>query len=522
MSDFFGGAVPYLLTGIVVYLIFRAVIWLLYYKGEMRGPLWHEAGFALLALWLLLLFVSTVSPTLGFSIKPSVKGACFLPVKGVITLAGEGGFGAVLGSILKYVPLGFLIPFLFRRYQSFFKTFILCGGISLLSECFQFFLSSRSFCTDEFLLSLLGTFLGYFFFGLLRYYVPGIERLGTVKRSRHREVSFFVKKELEFLILLMLLSVIGRGAQIEIVRVREEKAAQAELEKQREEERKAAEEAEAQRLAEEEAKKLKTAENMPDLTLEAEAACLFSVDEDLILYEKNAEQRVVPASTTKLLTALTVLKFCNTEEVVTAGEEIGFIGEGATTASLKQGTRGTVETFLGAMLVPSGNDAAYVLAAYTGRRILGNDSAAAADAVAAFVDAMNEYAAELNLEDSHFENPDGDTSENHYTTARDMIRIARACLENETILELCGKSKFRALFENMDVTYQNTNLMLQSGSEYYYEGAIGLKTGSSSDAKCLVGALEIGGRRYVTAVMQDSADGRWRDTKTLFDEAAQP
>lgn len=495
MSVFFGSATPYLLIGLIVYLIFRAVIWLLYYKGELRVPLWHEVGFTLLAFWIFSLFAAMAAPS-------------------------------KVGGVLLYLPLGFLAPFLFRRFQKLWKVLLLGGLIALVRELLQIFLGGASFRITEFLLffvlSLLGSFLGYFLFAVLCYYLPEAGRLGTVKRSRHREVPFPVKKELEFLVLLMLLAVVGRGAQLKAVQIREEKAAQAELEKQKEAEQKAAEEAEAQRLAEEEARKLKTAEVMPELTLEAGAACLFSIDEDLILYEKNAQQRVVPASTTKLLTALTVLKYCDTEEAVTAGEEINLISQGASTASLKLGTRGKVETFLGAMLVPSGNDAAYVLAAYTGRRILGNDSAAAADAVAAFVDAMNEYAAELNLEDSHFENPDGDTSENHYTTARDMVRIARACLENETILELCGKSKYRALFDNMDVTYQNTNLLLRSDSDYYYEGAIGLKTGSSNDAKCLIGALEIDGRRYVTAVMQDSEDGRWQDTKILFDEAAQP
>ena len=137
----------------------------------------------------------------------------------------------------------------------------------------------------------------------------------------------------------------------------------------------------------------------------------------------------------------------------------------------------------------------------------------------AFVSAMNELGTELGLENSNFASPDGD-GESNYTTARDMIRVARACLENETIMKFAGKRTSRALFETMDVTYKNTNLLLQSDSEYYYEGAIGLKTGSFGDEKCLVGALEVDGRRYVTAVMKDSEEGRWKDTKILFDHVA--
>ena len=87
-------------------------------------------------------------------------------------------------------------------------------------------------------------------------------------------------------------------------------------------------------------------------------------------------------------------------------------------------------------------------------------------------------------------------------------------------MEFAGKRTSRALFDTMDVTYKNTNLLLQSDSEYYYEGAIGLKTGSFGEERCLVGALEVNGHRYVTAVMKDSEEGRWKDTKILFDHVA--
>lgn len=517
MSNYVMSVGSYLLVGILAYLVFRAVIWLLYYKGEMRVPVWHEAGFALLAFLFLALFASSVTPALGFSLKPDLKTIAFLPVKGTIDLVKDRGIGALLGAIFKYMPFGFLIPFLFRRYQRFLKVLFLCGGMSLLIELFQIFLTGATASLDEFLLSLLGIFLGYFLFGITRIYFREIERMGTVKRSRRREVPFIVKKELEFLMLLMLLAVVGKGTQMEALRVKEEKAAQAELEKKQEEERKAAEEAEAARIAEEEAKKLKVAEQMPELTLEAGSACLFSVEEDMILFEKNGTDRVAPASTTKLLTALTVLKYCGTDEMVTAGEEITLISQGASTASLKAGMRGSVRTFLGALLIPSGNDAAYTLANFTGHKILGDENASTADAVKAFVEAMNAYAAELELEDSNFETPDGDASDNHYTTARDMVRIAKACLENETIMEIVKGKSFRALFENADITYQNSNQLVRPGDPYYYEGAIGMKTGSLNEIKCLVGALEADGRTYVTAVMQDTDEGRYRDTKLLFD-----
>ncbi len=520
MLNFVAAAVPYLLAGIIVYLIFRAVIWLLYYNGEMRVPLWHELGFALLGFWFFALFCSSLSPALGFSLKPSFQGADWIPVKGMIDMVKENGALSLLGAVLKYALPGFLIPFLFRRFQNFGKVILLCGGVSLFTEIFQLFLSGAKTSLNEFLLSLLGTFLGYFLFGLLCMYYPSAERMGTVKRSRRKEVSFAVKRELEFLILVLFVAVMLQGAKVEKSQNALARTARQELaRKQQEAEEQAAQEEEARRLAEEEAKKLQVAEQMPDLSLEAGSACLFSLDDNMILYEKNAEEQVIPASTTKLMTALTVLKYCGVDETLTAGEEIRRISAGASTASLKVGTKGSVETFICALLLPSGNDAAYALANYAGHKILGNNEASTDEAVGAFVSAMNELGTELGLENSNFASPDGD-GESNYTTARDMIRVARACLENETIMKFAGKRTSRALFETMDVTYKNTNLLLQSDSEYYYEGAIGLKTGSFGDEKCLVGALEVDGRRYVTAVMRDSEEGRWKDTKTLFDHAA--
>ncbi len=520
MLSFVAAAVPYLLVGVIVYLIFRAVIWLLYYNGEMRVPLWHELGFALLAFWFFALFCSSLSPALGFTLKPSFEGADFIPVKGMIDMAKNSGAISLLGAVLKYALPGFLIPFLFRRFQNFGKVILFGGSISLFTEMFQLFLAGAVTSLNEFLLNLLGIFLGYFLFGLLCMYYPPAERMGTVKRSRRKEVSFAVKKELEFLVLVLLAAVMLQGIKVE----KSQNAVaqtfrQGAVDKQQEAAEEAAREEEARRQAEEEAKRLPVAEQMPDLSVEAGSACLFSVDENLILYEKNGEERVTPASTTKLLTALTVLKYCGPEETLTAGEEIRRISAGASTASLKVGTKGSVETFLCALLLPSGNDAAYALANYAGHKILGNNEASTDEAVGAFVNAMNELGTELGLEDSNFGSPDGD-GDGNYTTARDMIRIARACLENETIMKFAGKRTSRALFETMDVTYKNSNLLLQSDSEYYYEGAIGLKTGSFGDERCLVGALEVDGRRYVTAVMRDSEEGRWKDTKTLFDHVA--
>lgn len=214
MSNYFGSVTPYLLTGIVVYLIFRAFIWLMYYRGQMRVPILHEAGFLLLAFWFLTLFSSSVTPALEFSIKPTFPGTDLIPIKGMIDLALDKGFGAVLGAALKYVPLGFLIPFLFRRYRHFAKVLALCGGTALFIEVFQLFLPAVDCRLDDVILALLGTFIGYFLFCLLCRYFREAERMGTVKRSRRKNVPVPVRYEMELLVLLMLLAVMGRGTQL--------------------------------------------------------------------------------------------------------------------------------------------------------------------------------------------------------------------------------------------------------------------------------------------------------------------
>lgn len=172
------------------------------------------------------------------------------------------------------------------------------------------------------------------------------------------------------------------------------------------------------------------------------------------------------------------------------------------------------------MLIPSGNDAAYALATYTGRKILGNDSASVDEALQAFLDAEKDLGTELNLENSNFLTPDGDQADGQYSCARDMVRIARECLKNDTIKKLCGAKSYRGLFDNLDLTYKNTNELIQPSGEYYYEGAIGMKTGSFNDVKCLVAAAEIAGKTYIAVLMQDGDPGRYKDAKILFDYVA--
>ena len=256
--------------------------------------------------------------------------------------------------------------------------------------------------------------------------------------------------------------------------------------------------------------------------VEAENVCVAELESETALFQKNAEERIAPASTAKLLTALTVLEYCEPNEVLTIGPEIWQAAADASTAWLSEGDRLTVRQLLTALLLPSGGDAAYSAAVYTGRKIAGGDISEQ-QAVAAFIEAMNRKASELGAADSSFVTPDGYDADNQYTTAADLMKIAKACTGNETIMGIAGSYSVYDVWEDgREVNYFNTNLLLDPESACYYPQAIGLKTGSSLSAgSCLISAARINGKTYVSVVMGSGEEERFSDTLTLYERIEQ-
>lgn len=256
----------------------------------------------------------------------------------------------------------------------------------------------------------------------------------------------------------------------------------------------------------------------PDLELDSKAAILFDADTKKILYYKNPVQAMFPASTAKLLTALVALQWCEEDEQVTIGDEIKMIASDSTRAGLKQGEILTIRNLLEGMLLPSGNDAAYAIAAYVGRKSLDNEAATREEAVCEFVSLMNEKAAELGVKNSCFKTPDGYDAIGQYTTAYDLGLIGVAAAMNPTITEICSKSRARNVFvSGEDVTWTSTNKLVTRYSGQYYSHAIGLKTGSSTMAgKCLIAAAEDNGKKVVCVVLDSTTTGRWEDAIALL------
>jgi D-alanyl-D-alanine carboxypeptidase (penicillin-binding protein 5/6) len=256
----------------------------------------------------------------------------------------------------------------------------------------------------------------------------------------------------------------------------------------------------------------------PDISIEASSAILFNAATGEVLYYKDPVIPVFPSSTAKLLTALVALDWCEMDEEITVGSEIGLIAYDSSKANLRKGEILSVSDLLEAMLLPSGNDAAYVMAAYVGRKSLNNKKAKDINAVKEFVKLMNSKAMELGVRNSCFITPDGYDAIGQYTTAYDMGMIGLAAVKNKTILSITKKaSSTNKLISGETITWNNTNNLINKRSSWYYSKSIGLKTGTTTMAgKCLISAAKSDDDTVVCIVMHSTSEGRWKDSIKLL------
>ena len=211
-----------------------------------------------------------------------------------------------------------------------------------------------------------------------------------------------------------------------------------------------------------------------------------------MLYSKSVDTgKLYPASITKLFSACVALQYLDPETVVTAGDELDLVHEGSSLAYISKGSSLRVKRLVAGMMLPSGNDAAIVLATAAGRVIAQDDTLAPADAMNAFVDEMNRKAEELGFEKTHFANPDGWHIGSHYTCLNDLARIATLALQNDTIRQYMRMEKDEtSLFSGQYVIWENTNLLVNREAGYYRSDAIGMKTGYTRPAGyCLMSAF---------------------------------
>lgn len=231
-------------------------------------------------------------------------------------------------------------------------------------------------------------------------------------------------------------------------------------------------------------------EPSPPAELTAQYAFVYDTAGSSFLFTHgNPDDRIYPASITKLFTALVALRHLSAEQTVTVGDALYTVPADSSKAFLQFGDVLTVEQLVYGMLLPSGNDAARVLAAAAGRVIAGNDALPAADAIDAFVAEMNHQAEANGLTGTHFVTPDGWHSSEHYTTMADLLTIARLCLADPLISQVVKTPRYAAAVSGRTLYWRNTNMHLHEDSEFYLPNCIGLKTGYTGAAgRCLLSA----------------------------------
>ena len=236
--------------------------------------------------------------------------------------------------------------------------------------------------------------------------------------------------------------------------------------------------------------------------LDATAALLVSPESDMVLYEKNADEKRYPASTTKIMTALLTLENVSDLSAVVTAEASDFenVTADSSNAGIKLGEQVTVKDLLYALMLPSANEAAYMLARHVG------------GSWEQFVDMMNERAAELGCTGTHFCNPCGLHEDDHYTTAHDLYRIAKQAMKDATFRDIVSTVQHRMAKTNLHeerIILTTNQLIFSSFQPWSYANCLGIKTGHTSQAgNCFVGYAEYGDAKLFSVVLGCSSSSK--------------
>lgn len=249
----------------------------------------------------------------------------------------------------------------------------------------------------------------------------------------------------------------------------------------------------------------------PDFTLasarapaiSAGSAILIDAADGTVLYEYNADKKMSPASTTKIMTALVTLDICRElgagldSEILVPKEAAGVEGS---SLYLKAGERVCLEELLYGLMLQSGNDAAAALAEALG------------GSTENFLERMNQRAEELGCENTHFVNPHGLYDEEHYTTARELAVIAREAMKNEDFRRIVSAQKW----SGEDAGEAGRTFVNKNKTVFQYEGGDGIKIGyTKASGRTLVASAMRGENRLIAVVLND---GDWfADAYALMD-----
>lgn len=258
-----------------------------------------------------------------------------------------------------------------------------------------------------------------------------------------------------------------------------------------------------------------------DVSTASKAVYLENLDTGAVVFSKSAEEKMYPASTTKIMTYVIVADTISDLDgtMVTINEsDFKDMDPESTVMGLKDhiGEQYSIRELLYGMMLPSGNDAALVLANYVGE-----------GSISAFVDKMNAKASELGCANTRFANPHGLFDANHYTTAKDMATITKYAATTQSFMDICNTESYTPKRFTEPIT--NTNYMIsktEHGGAYYDPTVKGVKTGYLDEAgKCLVTTGEKDGYHYLCVALgadysfEDDINYAMKDTSALYDWA---
>ncbi|MBQ2824584.1 MAG: D-alanyl-D-alanine carboxypeptidase [Oscillospiraceae bacterium] len=264
----------------------------------------------------------------------------------------------------------------------------------------------------------------------------------------------------------------------------------------------------------------------PNFTVNSEVAVLINLDKDIVVYEKNPTKKVYPASLTKIMTAMVVLD--NVKDLDNTTFEAPLVvfdelyGMGASAVGYSRGEVATVTDLMYSMLIYSACESAGILAYNVGGESIPN-----------FINMMNEKAAAIGCTGTNFVNPHGLHDPEQYTNARDMALIAKYAVENyPKLVEIACTQKYVMKATNYQAegwaTIYHTNKMLSTGSDFYYQYARGLKTGTLDESgRNLCSMARKDGNNYLLVTMGapmtdaegNKANGQYEDHKNIYEWA---
>lgn len=251
--------------------------------------------------------------------------------------------------------------------------------------------------------------------------------------------------------------------------------------------------------------------------IDAKGAIVKEITTGTVLYEYNADERLYPASLTKIMTAILALENLDpASDITVSSAAINPLVNAGVHAYLLPGEVISFNSLFEYLLIPSGNDAANAFAVAVG------------GSVSEFVDMMNAKALDIGCTGTHFANPHGLHDDEHYSTARDILIMSEYAMQKPLFAETVKKTSMTLPITNKhksETVLNTTNSLLSRGSYsgYTYEGTIGIKTGSTTPAGlCLSAALQKDGLTYYSVVLgcttaADGTKGQFASTAKLFD-----